>query len=296
MSQSCACTLLIVFLTLVGTSNAAAVGKAVREPVALSSRVDVNLTLLNNAKSIVQSLDFTANCTLSISWYKNLPTNGAGSGDDTINIDFLRSALPTEYQDESNDQISSFYDDMSSGSLSSLGWIGTAKDDIETACITPQFEKQISLSNLNATQNCTATAKFLSSLGWITGSHTYTANSSNNTLWLEFLSAALPLADQNLTDLELLVYRNYFLASENVVDITDFLEAADGACENDICGVQGYTGNPDIAGIGVSFRPQYSYAGCTALICNPGNRFIHCRGCSYHNILRRHELQRLEVA
>jgi hypothetical protein len=177
---------------------------------------------------------------------------------------------------------------MSSGSLSSLGWIGTAKDDIETACIAPQFEKQISLSNLNATQNCTATAVFLSSLGWITGPHNYTAKSSNNTLWLEFLSAALPLADQNLTDLELLVYRNYFLASENDATITNFLEAADSACENDICEVQGYTGNPDIAGIGVSFRPQNSYAGCTALICNPGNRFIHCRGCSYHNILRRH--------
>ncbi|KAF8857020.1 hypothetical protein BDZ45DRAFT_726957 [Acephala macrosclerotiorum] len=251
MTQSCACTLLIVFLTLAGTSNAAAVGKAVREPVALSSRADVNLTLLNNATSIVQSLDFTANCTLSISWYKDLPTNGAGSGDDTINIDFLRSALPTEYQDESNDQISSFYDDMSSGSLSGLGWIGTAKDDIETACITPQLEKQISLSNLNATQNCMVTAKFLSSLGWITGPYIYTANSSNNTLWLEFLSAALPLADQNLTDLELLVYRNYFLASENAANITDFLEVADRACENDICEVQGYTGNPDIAGIGV---------------------------------------------
>jgi hypothetical protein len=288
MTQSCARMLLVVFLALAGTSNAAAVGKAVREPVTLSSRADVNLTLLNNATSIVQSLDFTANCTLSISWYKNLPTSGAGSGDNTINIDFLRSALPTEYQDESNDQISSFYDDMSSGSLSSLGWIDTAKDDIETACITPQLEKQISLSNLNATQNCTATAIFLSSLGWITGPHNYTAKSSNNTLWLEFLSAALPLADQNLTDLELLVYRNYFLASENDVTITNFLEAADSACENDICEVQGYTGNPDIAGIGVSFRPQNSCAGCTALICNPGNRFIHCRGCSYHNILRRH--------
>ncbi len=252
MIHFCACTLLVVFLTGAGTGNAAAVRKAVREPVALSSRADVNLTLLNNATSIVQSLVFTSNCSLSISWYTNLPTNGAGSGNDTINIDFLRSALPPEYQNESNDQISSFYDDISSGTLSSLGWIGTAKDDIETACITPQFEKQISLSNLNATQNCTATARFLSNLGWITGPHIYTSTSSNNTLWLEFLNASLPLENQNLTDLELLVYRNYFLASENAATITEFLEAADLVCQFYICEVQGYTGNPDIAGIGVS--------------------------------------------
>ncbi len=262
MTQLWAYTLLIVFLFLAGTSNAAAVGKAAREPAVLSSRADVNLTLLDNATAIVQSLDFTANCTLSIAWYENLPMNGAGSGSDPINIDFLLSALPTEYQNESDDQISSFYDDMSSGPLSSLGWIGTAKDDIETACITPQFEKQISLSNLDATQNCTATAQFLSSLGQITGPYIYTSNSSNNTFWLEFLSAALPRADQNLTDLELLVYRNYFLASENAADITDFLVAAGRVCEEDICEVQGYTGNPDIAGIGVSFRPRYSCAQC----------------------------------
>ncbi|KAF8847024.1 hypothetical protein BDZ45DRAFT_755350 [Acephala macrosclerotiorum] len=241
---------LIVLLTLASTSDAAVV-KPARSTV-LASRADVNLTLLSNATSIVQNLDYTSNCSLSISWYENLPSSGAGSGSDTVNIDFLRSALPNEYQDESDAQITSFYDDMSTGGLSSLGWIGTAKDDVETACIAPQFEKQISLSNLDATQNCTATAIFLSSLGWITGVQNYTASSSNDTSWLEFLRASLPLSDRNnFTDLELLVYRNFFLDSENAASITTFLKIGFDHCQKIICEVQGYTGNPDIGGIGV---------------------------------------------
>ncbi|KAE8448475.1 hypothetical protein EG329_009356 [Mollisiaceae sp. DMI_Dod_QoI] len=251
MALRCAHVFLVVFLGLATASNAAALSPAARSPI-LTSRADVNLTLLSNATAIVQSLDYTSNCSLSISWYQNLPSSGAGSGNDSINIEFLRSALPTEYQDESDDEIASFYDDMSSGALSSLGWIGTAKDDVETACIAPQFERQISLSNLDPTQNCTATAIFLSSLGWITGAQNYTASSSNDTSWLEFLRASLPASQRgNLTDLELLVYRNYFLASENAAAITTFLKGGFDACQKIICEVQGYTGNPDIGGIGV---------------------------------------------
>jgi hypothetical protein len=241
-----------IILTWVATIHSAAVGE--RSLSLLHSRDDTNLTLISNATAIVQNLDYTSNCTLSISWYNNLPpSNGAGPGNDTINIDFLRSALPTEYQNETDDQITSFYDDMSTGALSSLGWLGTAKDDIETSCITPQFEREVSLSDLDSTQNCTATAKFLSSLGWITGAQNYTASSSNDTSWLDFLLASLPASDRNnLTDLELLVYRNYFLASENAAAITTFLKDGFNACQKDICEVQGYTGNPDIGGIGVS--------------------------------------------
>ena len=246
---------LIVLFTLASASNAAAVG-----PV-LTSRADVNLTLLSNVTAIIQNLDFISNCSLSISWYENLPISGAGSGNDTINIDFLRSALPNEYQDESDAQITSFYDDMSTGDLSSLGWIGTAKDDIETACIAPRFERQISLSNLDATQNCTATAIFLSSLGWITGVQNYTASRSNDTSWLEFLRATLPANDRNnITDLELLVYRNFFLDSENAASITTFLKTSFDHCQKSICEVQGYTGNPDIGGIGVSPPSKYPRA------------------------------------
>ncbi len=263
---------LFSFLCLGHISHAAAVSQIAgsTRPALLRSRANVTLTLLSNATSLVQNLDFTTNCTLSISWYQNLPGSGAGFGNDTINVDFLRWALPAQYQDESDDQIASFYDDMSFGALADIGWLVTAKDDIETACITPRFESGVSLSSLDASQNCTATAIFLSSLGWITGIQNYTA-SSNNTFWLEFLRAALPASNRSsLTDLELLVFRDYFLSSQNTADITKFLKDGFNACQKDICEVQGYTGNPDIAGIGV--RLQIPHA-CSAHADQPFRSF-----------------------
>jgi hypothetical protein len=170
---------------------------------------------------------------------------------DTVNVAFLRMALPVQYQNERDDQIASFYDDMSFGALSNVAWIGTAKDIIETGCIAPQFERQISLTNLDATQKCTATALFLGSLGWISEAQNYTTNGFNDSSWLEFLRAALPPVDQkNITDVELFAYRNYFLATEKSDNKTKLLKEGYNACQKDICGVQGYTGNPDIGGIG----------------------------------------------
>ncbi|KAH6665111.1 hypothetical protein B0J14DRAFT_680850 [Halenospora varia] len=220
---------------------------------ALQNKADLDSTLFSNATSIVQNLDFTANCTVSIAWYQSRPrNNSAGYGNETISVDFLRAALPTRYQNESDDHISTFYNEMSLGNLSKTNWLRTAKDNIETVCIAPQFERGISVSNLDATQNCTATAIFLTSLGWITGTQDYSVSNSNDTSWLEFLGAALPEPYRsNLTDLELLVYRNFFLSSEKASDITKLLNVGFDACQKDICEVQGYTGNPDIGGIGV---------------------------------------------
>jgi hypothetical protein len=163
-------------------------------------------------------LDFTANCTVAILWHDNLPTGGAGFGNDTVNVAFLRMALPVQYQNESDDQIASFYDDMSFGALSNVAWIGTAKDVIETGCIAPQFERQISLTNLDATQNCTATAQFLGSLGWISEAQNYTTNGFNDSSSLEFLRAALPPVDQkNITDVELFAYRTTSWPLRNLI-------------------------------------------------------------------------------
>ncbi|KAH6702804.1 hypothetical protein BKA61DRAFT_704103 [Leptodontidium sp. MPI-SDFR-AT-0119] len=241
--------------SLARTTNAAAVtpsqvSTSTRPSVGI--RADTNLTSLTNATLLVQELDYTGNCSVAISWYKNLPIGGAGFGNDTLNVIFLRTTLPPQYESATDDQVAGFYDELSFGSLSDSGWIGTAKDDIETGCIAPQFERQISLANLNATQNCTATAIFLSSLGWLTGPQIYSTSSYNDSSWLEFLHAALPARYQaNITELELFVYRNFFLASERADDITNLLNRGYISCKNDICEIQGYTGNPDIGGIGV---------------------------------------------
>lgn len=78
----------------------------------LYSRADLSLTLTTNATIIVQQLDFTANCTIATQWHDNLPTNGvgAGSGSDPGNVAFLRMALPTQYKNETDDEIARFYD------------------------------------------------------------------------------------------------------------------------------------------------------------------------------------------
>jgi hypothetical protein len=250
----------ILLVSLTSATDAAAITHSHASTPAklpLSIRADANLTsLTTNATALLQELDYTGNCTVAISWYKNLPSSGssAGFGNDTLNVEFLRTTLPPAYENATNEQVAGFYDDLSTGELSGSGWIGTAKDSIEAGCITPQIERHISLSNLNATQNCTATAIFLSSLGWLTGPKKYDTASYNNTSWLEFLYGALPLEYQrNITQVELYVYRNFFLASGKSDDITNLLNQGYISCQKDICMVQGYTGNPDISGIGVSF-------------------------------------------
>lgn len=81
---------------------------------------NVNLTSLANATTIVEALDYTANCTLATLWYNNLPNDSYGFGNDSINVAFLRMALPSQYQNESDDEIANFYDNMAYGQLSTL--------------------------------------------------------------------------------------------------------------------------------------------------------------------------------
>lgn len=216
-------------------------------------RPNGNLSSAPNATSVINSLRYTANCTAASLWFNNLPLDGtAGSGNNSINSAFLRSALPQEYQDASTDEIAAFYDDMSSGPLSNTAWLGTASDDVQTACIAPQIENKVPLTKLNATQNCTATAEFLSSLGWIGNAQTYASNSQNDTSWVNFIFYALPLEIQeNITTVELFVYHDHIMSSATNRDLNNFLQAAYYSCQDDICEVQGYTGNPDIGGIGV---------------------------------------------
>jgi hypothetical protein len=230
-------------------------------------RQDVNLTALPNIVSIVDALQYTANCTAASLWHNNLPwdaaglVTGAGSGSSSINIDFLRSALPSEYQNASDAAITDLYTDMSRGALFDLGWLGTAVDDVEAVCLAPVDEQKYSLDQLNPTQNCTATAEFLSNLGWLVGPQPYNASvSANDSAWLDFIYYALPPTEQaNITDVELDVYYDHIsvlsTSSNNDSSIQDFLTKAYNDCKNQMCQVQGYTGNPDIGGIGVSSTP-----------------------------------------
>jgi len=246
--------ILVYFLSLLRASDVAASFPLFpRRP----DQTNIDLTSLTNATSIVEDLHYTSNCTLAIAWYQNLPSDGAGAGtgNDTLNTDFLRLALPDQYQSQSQDQIARFYDSLSVGALSSTGWIGKAKDDIETGCIAPQLEKDVVLSNLNATQNCTVTAIFLSNQGWLKGPHNFTGTSNNDSSWIDFLRASMPSPDEaNITDLELLFYSNYFLAAEGAQDITNLMQQGYDECQSEICSVQGYTGNAEIGGIGVSIE------------------------------------------
>ncbi|KAE9367697.1 hypothetical protein N431DRAFT_494620 [Stipitochalara longipes BDJ] len=225
-------------------------------------RQDINLTALPDAASIVNRLQYTANCTDASVWHNNLPwdsaglVTGAGSGSSSVNIAFLRSALPSEYQNSSDATLTDFYNDMSTGQLFNLGWLGTAVDDVEAVCLAPVDEQKYSLDRLNPTQNCTATAQFLSDLGWLAGPQSYNPSASaNDSSWLDFIYYALPKDEQaNITDVELDVYYDHISVSStssNNSNIQDFLQRAYTDCKTMMCEVQGYTGNPDIGGIGV---------------------------------------------
>lgn len=177
-------------------------------------RQDLTLTALSPSAAsdlVNNNLTYTANCTAGSQWHNDLPTNnaglvtGAGPGNNSINIAFLRSSLPLEYQNSTDSDLADFYEEMSQGNLASTDWLGTAVDDVEAVCLAPKLEKQLTLDQLNATQNCTATAEFLTNLGWAEGPHPYnSALYSNNSAWLDFIYYALPNATQNnITDVEL---------------------------------------------------------------------------------------------
>jgi hypothetical protein len=230
-------------------------------------RQDVNLTTLPNAAAIVDNLRYTANCTAAALWVNNLPLDaaglvkGAGDGSSSINIAFLRSSLPSEYQTSSDTALTDFYNDMSSGPLFNLEWLGTALDDVEAVCLAPTLEKSLTLDRLNATQNCTATAQFLSgTLGWTNETKPYDPSIyANDSSWLDFIYYALPPDVQNsITDVELDVFYDHIsttATSGTNTALVNFLTGAWNSCKGRICEVQGYTGNPDIGGIGVSTDP-----------------------------------------
>jgi hypothetical protein len=174
-------------------------------PTLTSLSLPAATSLVNN------NLTYTANCTAASYWHNLLPVNdaglvtAAGSGNSSANIEFLRSILPLEYQNSSDSTLAAFYDEMSTGQLSSISWLGTAIDDVEAVCLAPTLEKQLVLSQLNASQNCNTTAQFLTQLGWAQTPRPY--NSSlygNDSSWLDFIFAALPIDVQNnITDVEL---------------------------------------------------------------------------------------------
>jgi hypothetical protein len=70
----------ICFLSLACINNAATVTlgqvAASERRSLLSDRSDLNFTSLTNATTIVQDLDFTANCTVAILWHDNLQPVG----------------------------------------------------------------------------------------------------------------------------------------------------------------------------------------------------------------------------
>jgi hypothetical protein len=266
-------------------------------------RQDIDLTALPNAAAIVNNLQYTANCTAAALWVSNLPLDtaglvkGAGNGSSSINIAFLRASLPSEYQNSSDTALAEFYNDMSSGSLFNLEWLGTAIDDVEAVCLAPTLEKNVSIDRLNATQNCTATAHFLSdTLGWINETKPYDPSiSANDSSWLDFIYYALPPAVQNnITDVELDVFYDHIsttATSGNDTALVNFLTGAWNSCKDRICTVQGYTGNPDIGGIGVSPSPP------TSFIANfkSGSRVLHCRSGPSNSLLRRRQRRNLHV-
>jgi hypothetical protein len=214
----------------------------------------------------LSSMNFTANCATSTRW---LEAQGSlvSQPDDSINVDLLRAALPTDFNSLSNQTLSDLYSQLTI-SKPSL-WYEPTVESIQAGCLAPKLATVLSFGELDLTANCSATAAFYSNrlcavngpqsgwtvdkLGnskWIVGDAF--SNPLNSSLGLAMLRSAVRNQYHNVSEVELATW-----ASLTIGQTSDFTNKSQVAqickvCLREFCEDASFTGNPDIAGIGVS--------------------------------------------
>ena len=107
------------------------------------------------AIAALSSMNFTANCSTSARW---LEAQGSqvSQPHGSININFLRAPLPTDFSSLSNQTLSGFYSQLviSKPSL----WYKPTVESIQTECMAPELAVALSFGELDLTVNCPATA------------------------------------------------------------------------------------------------------------------------------------------
>src|SRR5437764_243749 len=219
-----------------------------------------------NATTALSSMNFTANCSTSARW---LEAQGSqvSQPDDSINVDFSRAALPTDFSSLSNQTLSDFYNQLAISKPSF--WYEPTVESIQAGCLAPELAKVLSFGELNLTVNCSATAAFYSNrLCAVNGPHSgwffetqgnskwivgdAFSNPLNSSLGLAMLRSAVPSQYHNVSEVELATWA--FLAIGQTSDFINMSQVAQicKVCLREFCEDASFTGNPDIAGIGVS--------------------------------------------
>ncbi|PVH75400.1 hypothetical protein DL98DRAFT_658105 [Cadophora sp. DSE1049] len=232
----------------------------------------VNLTDVSlNVENIINTLNPVANCTIAGEWYSTTRATPSSYESTTLNLDWLNSSLPLQYQAENihNDpqfpqllqtvhiELERKFSNQSDGD--NAEWYSHALWAIGSECIGKDVVATISLSDLRSSTDgpdCSIPAAFISDLkgpdAFEDGEmdlHYYMP--SNSEPELAFWRALLNFHRPNISDEAVITwYTNLFLTGD-ASEPTLFLREWYRECKTNICKASGFTGNPDIGGIGV---------------------------------------------
>lgn len=232
----------------------------------------------SNVFAVLQSINYTANCAIAIPWLeaqarqglnRSLPTNN------TLNTIFLQSILPPDLQTANSIELTDFYNYIDRANPHV--WAETAIKSIQAECVAPALDKELSFDDLNLTQNCTATAVYYansicavsslkhptsgSEMGWVVKSIgksewiiSLSPPSQNLTSGpgLSMLRNALPPMFRNISQDELKLWAGYSAPDIRAFNNGSQIDAVCHKCMTELCLAAAFTGNPDIAGSGVS--------------------------------------------
>lgn len=231
----------------------------------------LNLTEASlNIGHIIKNLNPIANCTIAGDWYDS-SRNISSYESTTLNLNWLNASLPNEYQTENirkdpqfpqllkivQTELEQKFAKQSDGDNGE--WYSHALWAIGSECIGKNVVATVSLFDLKSTPNgpgCAIPAAFISDLkgpnAFEDGEmdlHYYMP--SNSEPERAFWKALLDFHHPNISDEAVITwYTNLFLTGD-ASGPTLFLREWYRQCKADICKASGFTGNPDIGGIGV---------------------------------------------
>ncbi len=243
----------------------------------------VNLANVSiNVEHIINNLNPVANCTIAMQWYDSTLANPQTFENNTLNLNWLNNSLPIEYQttDIHNDLLfpqlleivqTSMEEKFNNQSQGDNGeWYSHALWSIGSECLGQELITTIALSDLKSAANrsdCSTPAAFINDLkgpkAFEEGEmdlHYYAP--SNSEAELAFWKTLLDLHRPNISDEAVITwYTNLFLTGD-ASEPTSFLRDWYRQCKRDICKESGFTGNPDIGGIGVGHAETLLLLSC----------------------------------
>ncbi|KAF1985120.1 hypothetical protein K402DRAFT_118289 [Aulographum hederae CBS 113979] len=217
------------------------------------------------------TLNFAANCTIAFQWFNSGDDSILGSSNDTAAVDLLRSALPSNYSDAADSQVKIWVDEINDADA----YNGTLFDDIfdvvGQACVIPRWTAEVPPEALDWRRNCTTTSPLLTIrsespyiIEWKATPWNGASAWGNQEGVAEAIAEAMPVDYQNRSLTLYTWYGNWLiekwedLDNENEISkkrayaVLDSLMAqASTDCLLEICQRAGFTGNPDVNGIGV---------------------------------------------